>query len=235
MQTPKLDLASGLEPLNQAEQIYASLKQAMMTGDLNPGEALAVSDVAALFSVSAMPVREAMLKLAGEGLSKNERKKAARVPKLSLKQFREISTIRGAVEGLAAKTAVQHIGPPDIERIEAINRGVRATALEGELRQYLHLNAEFHSTIYEYCDMPVLLETIERLMALVGPTLRRLGLKGMLDADENWRDKIIAALKASDGEAAAQAVWRNIESSVIYIENLETAPADESASLFSPA
>ena len=235
MPTPKLDLAADMQPLSQAEQIYASLKQTMMTGDLKPGDALAVGEIAALFSVSAMPVREAMLKLAGEGLLKNERKKAARVPELSLKQFREITAIRGAVEGLAVKVAAQHVGPRDIKRFEELNRDVVNAAENGELRQYLRLNADFHRTIYEFCDMPVLLEMIERLMALVGPTLRRLGAEGMLDADENWHARLIAALDEGDGEAAAAAVWKDIESSVLYLEGLDTTPTDETASLFASA
>ena len=233
MPSLNLGIEADLQSLSQADQIYAALKQALMTGDLKPGEALAVSEVAEIFSVSAMPVREAILKLAGEGLLKNERKKAARAPELSLKEFREISTIRGAVEGLAVKHAVPNLQPSDIDGLERLNAGVRKAALDGQLRQYLRLNHDFHFTIYRFCDMPVLLETIQRLMALVGPTLRRLGFEGMLDEDENWHQRIIAALRAGDRDAAAEAVWKDIESSVLYIESLETTPADESAALFS--
>ena len=225
-------ITAQLQTRSQAEQIYDALKQALMTGDLKPGEALTVSEVAAHFSVSTMPVREALLKLAGEGLVVNDRKKAVRVPQMSLRELREIGDTRCAVEGLAVRRAVDHIGPKDIKRITAINNTVKKAAADSDLREYLRTNFEFHFTIYQHCNMPVLLEIIQRLLALVGPTLRRLGVEGMFDAGENWHDSVIEALRDGDGDAAAAAICKDIESSVIYIENLETTPSNDRAPLF---
>lgn len=226
------DIAAQLQTRSQAEQIYDALKQALMTGDLKPGEALTVSEVAAHFSVSAMPVREALLKLAGEGLVANDRKKAVRVPQMSLRELREIGDTRCAVEGLAVRRAVDNIGPKDIKRIIAINDAVKKAAADADLREYLRTNFDFHFTIYQRCNMPVLLDIIQRLLALVGPTLRRLGVEGMFDTDENWHDRVIKALRDGDGEAAAAAICKDIESSVIYIESLETTPSNDRAPLF---
>lgn len=209
-----------LHSLTQAEQIYAHLKRGLMIGQLKPGQSLIVKDMAEELSVSAMPVREAILKLIGEGLLKVERKKAAYVPDPSLEEFREIAVIRSTVEQLAVETAIPFIGDADIKRIEKINDKVGAAANQNNLELYLEYNWNFHHEICRYCNMPVLIDMIERLMALAGPSLRHYGLAGMKYEKEDWHFEIIKALHSRSKRDAGRAIRKDILSGLEFVEGL---------------
>ena len=211
-----------IESQTQSEQIYVNLKTAMMIGELQAGQSLAIGELAEHFSVSPMPVRQAITKLVAEGLLESEPKKAARVPDTSLARFRELARIRTSVEGLAVQMTSESIKPKAIARIRTINERLRKFAAAGNVGEYLELNNQFHFGIYKHCNSVILMSMIERLLALAGPSFRLLGHEGILDNGVDWHDEILKALKRRDGEAAARALAGDIQSSVDYFETVWT-------------
>ena len=207
-----------IESQTQAEQIYSKIKHAMMIGDLQSGQSLAIGELAEHFAVSPMPVRQAITKLIAEGLLESQPKKAARIPDTSLERFKEMATIRSATEGLAVRLAAGTITKKDINRIAKINRAMNDAARDGDVARYLDLNNEFHFGVYSFCNSPMLLEMIERLLSAAGPSFRFLGAGGIGSSDVDWHERMLEALAKGDGAAAAEALDRDIQSTVDYFE-----------------
>ncbi|MEJ2044834.1 MAG: GntR family transcriptional regulator [Reinekea sp.] len=135
------------------------LKRKILTGELNPGEALRQEDIAGRYQISRMPVREALKELQSLGLVDFIPNKGAFVAKLDLLEFRENVEMRASAEGLALKLAIPELSNRQIETATQINEELRTCALS----EFSNKNREFHSALYLPCNRPRLLAHIEIL------------------------------------------------------------------------
>ena len=89
-----------------ADVIFDALKSAIVEGELQEGETLRQDRIASMFSVSRIPVREALARLEEQGLVTTQRHKGAVVASLSLDEISELFEFRALVEGEAIRLAV---------------------------------------------------------------------------------------------------------------------------------
>ena len=108
-------LAEGLKRQAAAETIAERLRVAIQTGVYPPGTRLPERPLAAELGVSHIPVREALARLAEEGLVEREPRRGARVAALTARQLEEISSLRIVLEQFVARR-VQQVWTPAIER-----------------------------------------------------------------------------------------------------------------------
>ena len=92
-----------------------------MSGRMIPGEQISLRGIASAFGVSVMPVREAVHRLTAEQALELTPKRALRVPMMTVSQFREITTIRINLEGLATERAAQLLSAAAIAKIAMLN------------------------------------------------------------------------------------------------------------------
>src|SRR5690242_12502252 len=130
------------------ELIADSLREAILTGQFQPGERLGQDEIAASVSVSRIPVREALLKLQAEGLVVSAPHKGYTVVELTTDEIRDIYSIRIELEGLAVRLAVPNMTPERLAHIERI-LSEEKTLEDTEHQRRIELNREFHRTIYE--------------------------------------------------------------------------------------
>jgi DNA-binding GntR family transcriptional regulator len=116
--------------------------------------------VAKHFSVSAIPVREALRQLESEGWTKVEMHKGATVAPLSADEAREIYEIRAALEGLALTLAIPNHTDETLREVQAL---FEAAELERDPALYVARNEAFHMSLYAPSGRPQLLEMIEAL------------------------------------------------------------------------
>src|SRR5262249_54932236 len=95
------------------EHVIKSIRESVRQGRLAQGERLVVADLAKAFGVSVGPVREAIRRLAGEGLLEFTPHCGASVRAYTERDVREIFQVRGAIEGLAARLAAENIHRAD--------------------------------------------------------------------------------------------------------------------------
>src|ERR1700744_250767 len=100
-------------PPTAVESVTRVLRQAILNGALSGGSVLRQEELAKKFGVSRVPVREALLKLEGEGLGETQPRRGVVVTMLSADDFEEILEMRFSLESLAIERAAAQFKPAD--------------------------------------------------------------------------------------------------------------------------
>jgi len=153
--------AVAVTPRMSASRMVAdALRAAIVDGTLAPGAPLRQDALARHFSVSAIPVREALRQLESEGWAKVEMNKGATVAPLSADEAREIYEIRAALESLALSLAIPAHTNETLREAQAL---CKAAQLEQDQTLYSARNEAFHMSLYAPAARPQLLEMIAAL------------------------------------------------------------------------
>lgn len=155
MSTPIFKTKKGL--------IVEILREAILVGDLRPGERLLQSKLASAFDVSPTPVREALLQLEAEGVLAHRPHKGVHVTEAKPEHVQEIYLIRRALEGLATQHAVPNLREGDLHKLRSLQSQIAAFVEEKQIDKTRKANYELHMLIYHAADMPELYRMIRRL------------------------------------------------------------------------
>ena len=102
---------------SKGDQIYSQLAQALVKGQLLPGERLKIRELSVQMGTSVTPVRDAILRLVQDGVLVMLSPRDIRVRRLTLEEYLEIRNIRVELEGMAASQAAMRATPADVERL----------------------------------------------------------------------------------------------------------------------
>jgi DNA-binding GntR family transcriptional regulator len=194
------------------ERVYAVLRDRLMRGGFEPGQKLKIAELASALGTSAMPVREALNRLAAERAIESLPNRSVRVPSLSKDALHDLMETRFAVEGLAVARAAANMTPETL----ALLRELIAAQSEKDSEHISEASAEqnraFHFTIYKQSGSTVLLPIIESLWLQFGPYLRVASERfdGREGRGTNFHVEIVAALEHGDGKAARAALESDI-------------------------
>ena len=131
--------------------VFKTLRQAILKGELEPGERLMEIQLAERLGVSRTPIREAIRKLELEGLVKNIPNKGAVVVGVTSQDIDDIYTIRTRIEGLAARRCAQNIGDDELEELRQVVELQEYFVTKQDFLQVWHLDSRFHEMIYDAC------------------------------------------------------------------------------------
>ena len=132
-----------------AEQAARALREDIMSGALPAGARLGEADMAGRLSVSRTPVREALSRLAAEGLVELQPGRGARVTSWSQAELAEIFELRLALEPYAVRRAVPELSGGDLDELDELAAGMRRPGRPGkrqDLAAIVELNRRFHAT-----------------------------------------------------------------------------------------
>ena len=192
------------------DQIFANLRAGILAGRYQPGERLVEEKLSASFGVSRVPVREAIKRLAAEGLaSPAEDGRGIMVARLSPEAVEELVEARAVLEGLNARFAARHRDPASLAQLRAaLVRGHAATA-SASPAELAALNAEFHDLLYRAGATRLLPELIRPLRERSNLVFR---LNSTERAADDWREHalILAAIVDGDEELAALMAARHV-------------------------
>lgn len=210
--------------LTLSAKVYQDLRELIMSGQLQPGERLTLAGMAAALGTSAMPVREAINKLAADEALEILPNKSVRVPIMTRSRFCELVVIRRVVEGLAVETAAGRITQQQLAALAALEEAFRRElALESpDVNQIIQVNKQFHFTAYAAAQMPALSSLIEGLWLRIGPVLNldlrnRDSVRRSDPPAVNAHRALLDALRAGDGVAARAALALDIDSAAQVI------------------
>ncbi|WHP70658.1 GntR family transcriptional regulator [Phaeobacter inhibens] len=231
----KADMArlSPSKPVKLSTRIHKEFQDLLVAGEFKPGEKLRVADLMEQTGTSITPVREALIQLVSENAVEMYSPRAFAIPALSLDRYQEIRAMRLALEGIATEAATPRLRPDEIERLQKLHDAFVAAEAHRDGKATLRNNREFHFLIYRAANMPLLLATIERLWAMMGPILNVFYEKMETDytgAEEHLN--ILAAVRADDGAKAAQAMQNDLRRGGASIEayiSRHTEMAEEAA------
>ncbi len=152
-----------------ADTAYEAIRQLIVSGELSPGDRLPEEDLAVRVGVSRTPVREALRRLASEGVVEFVPNRGAHVSSWSRRDLQEIFDLRAVLEGFAARLAARNASEADLEVLDDL-----ATRMEGlaenptpEHRdQIAELNTQFHGHLVEIAGNRLLAQQVAGLVQL---------------------------------------------------------------------
>ena len=128
--------------------VFHTLRQAILKGEMEPGERLMEIQLAKKLGVSRTPIREAIRKLELEGLVTMIPRRGAEVAGITEKSLRDVLEVRRALEDLAVELAVERMNSDDIERLEAARIGFREALDAKDMIRIAQADELFHDAIY---------------------------------------------------------------------------------------
>jgi DNA-binding GntR family transcriptional regulator len=205
---------------NLYERAYVSIRSAIAEGQLLPGVAFTIRDLAEQLEISTTPVREALKRLLAEQALELKPNRSLSVPVIGGKRIIEIRDLRMLLEGLATEKAAAALSEPEIKQLHAMHLDMK---VQTNQTAYLKINREFHFTIYERADLPVTLRLIDQLWLQSGPAVSRLmSARNIADIFNGHHAHIVDALARRDGAGAAAAVRADIAAAAEALVAVET-------------
>jgi DNA-binding GntR family transcriptional regulator len=174
------------------EIVFDTLREAIITGVLKPGERLMEVQLAEEMGVSRTPVREAIRKLELENFVVMVPRKGAYVADISTKDIVDVFEIRAALEGLAAGLAAERITDEELDELEII---LVQNAECCSLEELIAIDTKFHDVLYRASRNDRLVQIIsnlrEQIQRFRSTTLASPGrVKGTLEEHKNIVDAV---------------------------------------------
>ena len=192
------------------ERVYRALRQQVMHGELDPGQAVTLRGLGAQFGVSMTPVREAARRLVAEGAFTLSSSGRLSTPELTPERIEELASIRALLEPELASRALPRAHFALIDRLAAINGLNQEAVIAQDAVGYVRTNLEFHRTLYLRAQAPAMLAMCETVWLQLGPTMRALYQKlRRRDMPQHHR-VILAALRAGDEPGLRLAVRTDV-------------------------
>lgn len=199
------------------DEAYDRIRQAIIDGSLAPGTPLRDADLAEELGLSRAPVRQALLRLAGDGLVESKPQSYTRVAALASDEVRDAVQLVRALHEFAVRQALPRLGARQVAEMRAANERFAAAVAEGDAATAIAADDELHDVPVRACGNRAVAATLDRYT----PLLRRLEYArfSSLPAQRSVRrhTELIAAIEAGDAETAAAltaTIWSDLEATL---------------------
>jgi DNA-binding GntR family transcriptional regulator len=204
--------------------LIEKLKEAIVSGKLVPGEPLAEAQLAASLKVGPAALREALRALEVEGYVTFRPDNDVVVSKPSREEIEDYYTIAGALEGLAARLAVERARPAEIERLRELHQALKEACQKRDVLRYFDARNDFHRLIADIARNERLYRLLEQLRQELQKT-RTLSLRlpQRLDYSMREHDQILDAFLKKNPKLAADAMARHLNNQMEMLKNASEA------------
>jgi DNA-binding GntR family transcriptional regulator len=210
-QEPSETPAGRLENLTLWQRVYGHLREEILSGGLPPGTELQEVALSAELGVSRGPIREAIGRLAAEGLVVVRPRRGAVVRSLTKEEFLEAYQVREALEMMAVRLAVPRLGPEHVARLEELIDAMQGHAERNEVGDFFEANAAFHAELFAAAGNGKLQELYRHLLGQMGRyRMRSLTLRGSLERSVAEHRAILRAAKRGDVERAVHLMSEHV-------------------------
>lgn len=207
--------------------VYTVLRRAIISLELLPGQALSENELAARYSVSRTPVREALIRLADDGLVEVVPQLGTFVSRISVRDVVEVQFIRETLERASLPHAIKRVTAADEKRLRRLLDEQEEAELEGDLQHWFTTDENIHRSLLEIGGHPKIWPIVSaakahldrvRMLTLPDPTL-------LHDLLCQHRD-IVESVVAKDRRQADQILRRHLRLAVDLLETLEAEHPD---------
>ncbi|WP_178357682.1 GntR family transcriptional regulator [Mycolicibacterium hippocampi] len=207
------DEDSGTAEMSASERVHAALRSRILKGDLRDGQRLVVREIAQTYSVSDLPVREAIRMLQSDGLCVVNRNRGACVTTITPEDIPGAYLLRGEVEALSTRLAGPNLSETDLAKLASMAQDMELLAMQDETEGYVAVNREFHALILARCPYANIRRMVEELTdghfdyaVIFGVDTRE------LSRSSSHHNKLVDCLKAGDWhQAGAVSMGRKME------------------------
>lgn len=211
--------------INQAkisDQVYDYLHGEITSGRLAPGQRLDLEALVEQLKISKMPIKEAIGRLASEGLLDIQSRRGTYVGRVDARDLAETFEVRRALEMLAGELAAQRVTKAEIIRLRDLIAQMEASQ---DVGQHLELNFQFHGLIVQLSDNRKLIEMYHRLrvpIQVAGIHYRSEDWMARVAQEQKEHRAIVRALEQKDAEAVSHAISQHIKrGSTSLLEDVE--------------
>ena len=206
------------EYLPLRDVVFKTLRQAILKGELEPGERLMEIQLAERLGVSRTPIREAIRKLELEGLVLMIPRRGAEVAKISEKNLRDVLEVRRSLEELAIDLACQRIQEEELETLREAQKEFAAAVAAGDAMEIAQTDEKFHEIIYSGTGNQKLMQILSNLRE----QMYRYRLEYIKDANKRQillveHEQILKALSLRHVQEAKLAVREHIDNQEITV------------------
>lgn len=143
--------------------VFNTLRQAILTGELKPGERLMEIHLANKLGVSRTPIREAIRKLELEGLVIMIPRRGAEVAQITEKSMNDVLEVRRALDALCVELACDRITKEELDALKNACRDFELAVASGELKKIAETDVALHNIIVEATGNDRLIQLVNNL------------------------------------------------------------------------
>lgn len=209
------------EYLPLRDVVFNTLRQAILRGELKPGERLMEIQLANKLGVSRTPIREAIRKLELEGLVLMIPRKGAEVADITEKSLRDVLEVRKALEELAVQLTCDKITKEQIGELEQAAEQFKKTLKSNDITEIAEADVRFHDIIYLATDNQKLILLLNNLRE----QMYRYRIEYLKRADKYSQllaehEEIIRHIEKKQKKEAAEIVCKHIDNQVAAVMDL---------------
>jgi DNA-binding GntR family transcriptional regulator len=198
--------------LRLSEQVYETLVEKIVRGELSPGKAVSEVELARSLNVSRTPIHEAVKQLVKDGLISQAANRRPVVVSFGSDDIQDIYEMRRILESEAAAKAADRIDRPTLLALEAgLNRFRKGKLSEASIANWVKLDDEFHSAIAAAAGSPRLAADIDRYRLMHRVFNRSHTDPSVLGQAAEEHMRILDALKRRSAEDSRQAMREHVE------------------------
>ncbi len=206
------------EYLPLRDVVFNTLRQAILRGELEPGERLMEIQLAERLGVSRTPIREAIRKLELEGLVLMIPRKGAEVAKISEKSLKDVLEVRRSLEELAIELTCQRITDEGMAELEEAQKSFASAVHKGDAMAIAEADEHFHELIYRATENSRLVQILSNLRE----QMYRYRLEYIKDAGKRQiliveHEKILRCIRRHSIAEAKAAVREHIDNQEITV------------------
>ena len=206
------------EYLPLRDVVFNTLRQAILKGELAPGERLMEIQLAEKLGVSRTPIREAIRKLELEGLVLMIPRKGAEVARISEKSLRDVLEVRRSLEELAIELACERMTQEELKELEEAQKKFGDAIETGDAMAIAETDEHYHDLIYQGTGNDKLVQMLNNLRE----QMYRYRLEYIKDKDKRQillleHDHILKALQGRNISEAKMAVREHIDNQEITV------------------
>lgn len=201
------------------DRVYDHLRTAIINGQMAPGATLLQEQLAEQMGVSRTPIRDALDRLASEGLVTRSTGGRVSVAELSFQELNEKYTVRSVLEGLALRLAAERMSAAQLENLGRILHRMRIAVEQNDAITVTEIGADFHDAIIAASGNEYLVQTLQSL----NDSIRRYrrvaaNIPGRALETMHEHEQIYNALKNREIEAAQELIQQHIAHSQLQLE-----------------
>ncbi|MCR5667430.1 MAG: GntR family transcriptional regulator [Lachnospiraceae bacterium] len=214
----KLDMDAYL-PLRDV--VFHTLRDAILKGELKPGERLMEMHLATKLGVSRTPIREAIRMLEKEGLAITIPRRGAQVAQMTEKDLEDVLEVRDALDNLAVISACQRITEEQLDELDMKLRVFQEEIAKGNVREIVEADEAFHNVIYDATNNPKLEAIIVNLREQMY-RYRYEYVKDNADYDQLIHEHklIIEGLRKRDTEAVKKVMHTHLVNQMVAVKDV---------------
>ena len=201
--------------------VFNTLREAILRGDLVPGDRLMELQLAAKLGVSRTPIREAIRMLEQEGLAITIPRKGAIVAGMTEKDMQDVLEIREALEELSVQVACDKITEEEVARLRENMENFEDSLKSGDLKRMAEADVEFHDVIYQATDNLKLINMLNNLREQMY-RYRVEYLKNPSNHEQLLREHeaIYRGIMEKDKDAVTEMIRKHISNQVDVVKNI---------------